>query len=437
MIQHTPRAWLLGSIAALTLPLALAGCSTASSGDAGGPVEISFLVPVSGDGNTDAIDEFIAAFEAENDGITVKLETQPAGAEGDNLTKTKLSTGEMADVFLYNSGALLQALNPDATLTDLSGEAWVDRLQDSFKTVVSGENGLYGAPWGTTQSGAILYSKTIYEELGLEIPVSWDEFVANNEKIKAAGKIPVMQTYGDTFSSQLFVLGDAANVLSVDPEWAEEFTAGNREFAEQPALAGFEHLEEGFEKDWWNEDFASAKLDEGMRRLALGEVAHYPMLSGAAPILQQNTPENVDDVGLFAVPATDADDTSLAVWMPNAVYIPKTTQGAELEAAKKLVAFVNSPAGCELQNKGAIAGPYAIDGCELPDDVPQLIKDIEPYFESGENAPALEFLSPIKGPNLENILVEVGSGIRSAKDGAALYDEDVVKQAQQLGLSGW
>ena len=436
MTQNNPRPWITASAVALTASLALAGCS-AGTGNTDGPVEITFLVPVNGDGNTEVIEEFVAAFEAENKDITVKLETQPAGAEGDNLTKTKLATGEMADVFLYNSGALLQALNPDETLTDLSGEEWVGRLQDSFTTVVSTDNGLYGAPYGTTQSGAILYSITLYEELGLEVPVSWDEFVANNEKILAAGKVPVVQTYGDTFSSQLFVLGDAANVLSVDPDWADEYTANNRKFVDQPALAGFDHLQEGFEKGWWNEDYASAKLDEGMRRLALGEVAHYPMLSGAAPLLTQNTPDNVNDVGLFAVPAADADDTSLAVWMPNALYIPKTTEGRELEAAKKFLAFMNSPAGCELQNKGTIAGPYAIEGCELPSEVPQLIKDMEPYFESGKNAPALEFLSPIKGPNLENILVEVGSGIRSAKDGAAFYDEDVVKQAQQLGLEGW
>jgi raffinose/stachyose/melibiose transport system substrate-binding protein len=61
-----------------------------------------------------------------------------------------------------------------------------------------------------------------------------------------------------------------------------------------------------------------------------------------------------------------------------------------------------------------------------------------PYFEQdGSTAPALEFLSPIKGPLLEQITVEVGSGIRSAADGAALYDEDVRKQALQLGVEGW
>ena len=43
---------------------------------------------------------------------------------------------------------------------------------------------------------------------------------------------------------------------------------------------------------------------------------------------------------------------------------------------------------------------------------------------------ALEFLSPIKGPNLEKILVQVGSGITSAQVGAELYDQDVKQQAQ-------
>ena len=50
---------------------------------------------------------------------------------------------------------------------------------------------------------------------------------------------------------------------------------------------------------------------------------------------------------------------------------------------------------------------------------------------------ALEFISPIKGPNLEKILVQVGSGITKAPAGAALYDNDVKAQAQQLGLPGW
>ncbi|GAA3331292.1 hypothetical protein GCM10020331_087300 [Ectobacillus funiculus] len=41
-----------------------------------------------------------------------------------------------------------------------------------------------------------------------------------------------------------------------------------------------------------------------------------------------------------------------------------------------------------------------------------------PYFNEGKTAPALEFLSPLKGPNLQQITSEVGGGMKSAKEGA-------------------
>ncbi len=65
------------------------------------------------------------------------------------------------------------------------------------------------------------------------------------------------------------------------------------------------------------------------------------------------------------------------------------------------------------------------------------MKDLGVYLKDGKSGPALEFISPIKGPNLSQITVEVGSGIKTAQQGAAAYDDDVKKQAQQLGLPGW
>ena len=83
-------------------------------------------------------------------------------------------------------------------------------------------------------------------------------------------------------------------------------------------------------------------------------------------------------------------------------------------------------------------GPYVIKGCDLPKDVPASVADMLPYFQKdGGTVPALEFLSPIKWPNLEQITVAVGSGMSTAVDGAAQYDKDVEKQAKQLGLPNW
>ena len=428
---RTRRVLVAAGVAALALPLA------ACSGSGDDRTQIAFLVPNSG-ANVEAAEAMIAAFEDANPDIAVTLETQPAGTEGDNLMKTKLATGEMADVFWYNSGSLFQALNPDQNLVDLSDESWVGDLQDTMAAVVSTGTGVYGAPFGSTQAGAVLYNKTIYAELGLEVPTTWDEFAANNEAIAAAGTTAVIQTYGETWTSQLFILGDFGNVLAQDPDWAEEYTAGNRKYVDEPGLQGFVNQQEAAEAGWFNQDFASAMYDDGIRMVATGEGAHYPILTSAVSTIQQNYPDNVEDVGVFPLPAQDAADTKLTIWLPNAVYIPNTTEGDELTAAKAFVAFINSADGCEVQNTAMVpSGPYVVSSCELPDEVPGLLNDMQVYFDEGATNPALEFLSPIKGPNLENITVEVGSGIRTAEDGAALYDEDVKKQAQQLGLDGW
>ena len=162
------------------------------------------------------------------------------------------------------------------------------------------------------------------------------------------------------------------------------------------------------------------------------------MLTVAVGKIATANPQEIGDVGFFAQPGDDAAKNGLTIWMPAGVYIPKTTEGAKLDAAKKFAAFVASKEGCDVQTKAFTpSGPYMTKGCTLPDDVPQAIKDLQPYVDAGSVTPALEFVSPVKGPALEQITVEVGSGLRSAKDGARLYDQDVKKQAQQLGLEGW
>jgi raffinose/stachyose/melibiose transport system substrate-binding protein len=382
-------------------------------------------------------DGLAAAYEEANDGVTIEVETHPAGGEGDNLIKTRLSTGDMTDLFWYNSGSLVKALNPDQSLVNLADEEWVSTLDDNFVTAVSTDSGLYGAPVGASFAGAIVYNKDIYADLGLEVPTTWDEYMSNNQAVKDAGLVGIAQSYGDTWTSQVPVLGDFYNVLADDAEWAEQYTAGEAKFADQPALAGFEGLQEAFDKGFLNQDFASATYDDAVRMLAEGEAAHYPMLTGnVAEALGANYPDADASIGVFPVPGEDASSNGLTVWMPNGVYIPQTIDASKLDAAKAFLAWLVTPESCEIQSAAInMGGPFVVDGCDLPDDAASLVKDMQVYFDEGNTGLALEFLSPIKGPALEQITVEVGSGIRSAADGAALYDEDVIKQAQQLGLN--
>jgi raffinose/stachyose/melibiose transport system substrate-binding protein len=420
--------------------LALGACSPGSLGssdEGGGTTTLTFLVD-NADASLKPAQALGAAFHAKNPDITVQVQTRPGGSEGDNIVKTRLSTGEMTDVFLYNSGSLFQALNPQQNLVPLTGESWVGQLDETFKPVVSVGSELYGAPITSSTGGGILYNRKVYEKLGLQVPKTWAEFMANNAKVKAAGIDPVIQTYQDTWTSQLFVLADYHNIAAADPSWAQKYTAGQVKYAQEPAIKGFQRLEEVHKAGYENKDYRSMRFEKGVSLLAAGKGAHFPMLTFAVGTLTASDPERINDVGFFAQPGDDAAKNGLTIWMPAGLYIPKSTEGAQLEAAKKFVAFVASHEGCDVQTKAyPPSGPYMVKGCELPADAPQAVKDVVSYVDAGNVTTALEFQSPVKGPALEQITVEVGSGLRSASDGAALYDKDVKKQAQQLGLEGW
>ncbi|MFI1051271.1 ABC transporter substrate-binding protein [Streptomyces griseoruber] len=427
--------------AAAVLPLLLSACSAGSLGSSSGDgsaTTIKLLVDNAPD-NLQAAKQLAKDFQAENPKIRVSVETRPGGTDGDNLIKTRLQTGSMADVFSYNTGSLFQQIDPTKNLAPITRDPYVKRLDKSFLPQVTVGDQTYGVPFGSALGGGVLYNKKVYAKLGLTVPKTWAQFIANSKKIKAAGIAPVIQTYQDTWTSQLLVLGDFHNVAAAEPDFAEKFTANKAKFAtDANAAKGFAYLEQIHDLKLQNPDYASATLVKGLQMLATGRGAQYPMLSTVIGAIKTSNPDQLDDIGFFALPGDDAAANGLTAWFPNAFYVPKSTTGDKLTAVRKFLAFTASPAGCTSQAKASTpTGPYLVEGCTLPSDVPAITKDVAAYFTHDAQSPALEFLSPVKGPSLEQICVQVGSGITGAKSGAALYDKDVRKQAQQLGLPGW
>ena len=167
---------------------------TATPEPSAAAVTLEYLVDDS-QANQQLAKAFADAYTAKHPNVTINVESRPGGTEGDNLVKTKLATGDMTDIFWYNAGSLLQALNPSQTLVDLTGEPYIANIADSFIPTVSQNGGIFGVPSGTAMGGGILYNKKIFADNGLTVPTTWAEFEANNDKLKAAGITPVGATY--------------------------------------------------------------------------------------------------------------------------------------------------------------------------------------------------------------------------------------------------
>ncbi|ASS68617.1 MULTISPECIES: extracellular solute-binding protein [unclassified Paenibacillus] len=449
-MQTTSKRWIAMAAGMAVAAGLLAGCgsnsesgankagSNASNTSDGGserydkPVTLKLLIDnqTSTEGIKAVTDEIEKRYN-----IKTEFDLRPGGGEGDNLVKTRLVSGEMDDLNFYNSGSLFKSLQPDKYFLDLSNEPFMANVLDSFKPTVSVDGKVYAGPSGSSQAGAWLYNKKVYADLGLSVPKTWDELKANNEKIKAAGKTAVIGSFKDSWTAQLILLADYYNVQAAAPSFADDFTNNKAKFASTAAaLRGFEKLAEM--KPYLNKDYLSTTYDQALKMLVDGTGVQYPMLTFALSNIYANYPDQIGNIGVFAQPGDSADKNGLTVWMPAAISIYKESKN--IEAAKKWLNFFVTPEAMALMaTKAKPEGPYVVKGATLPDDAYQGVKDMLPYFDNNATAPALEFLSPLKGPNLPQIAVEAGAGMKSPEDSAKAYDKDVEKQAKQLGIGGW
>ncbi len=387
--------------------------------EAAAPVTLTYFVD---DNNVTAarLQGLIDAYTALHPNVTIEIETHPGGTEGDNLVKTRLATGDMPDIFYYNSGSLLQALNPSDTLVDLSDEPFIANIQESYLPTVSANGGIYGVPTEGTLGGGILYNKKIYSDLGLTVPKTWAEFAANNETIKAAGNAAaVCATYGDTWTSQLFVLADYYNVQKAAPDFAEKYTANEAHYADTPGGAGRLPAPPG--------GVRQGLVPGGLRG---GQVRQRARSSW--PPAQVRPLPDADVRGRHDGRELPRHDRRHRVLRPagrrrrderrddldaRRDLHPEDHRGRAARRGQGVPGLHRSVEGTEAMSAGvAPSGPYVIKGSTLPDDVPGAIKDIQPYIDGGNNLPALEFLSPVKGPSLEQITVAVGSGLNTAEE---------------------
>ena len=153
-------------------------------------------------------------------GIRSLIELTPGGAEGETIMKSRIASGDMPDITTYNVGALLQALNPEENFVDISNEPFTADIDEGFKMAASVNDKLYGIPLAPALVGGWIYNKDIYEELGLEIPTTWDQLMDNCQKAKDAGYTAILGTYGDSWTAQLAVLEDYYNVNTLVPDFA-------------------------------------------------------------------------------------------------------------------------------------------------------------------------------------------------------------------------
>src|SRR6266508_4138083 len=131
-------------ISMLCLLVLLAACAPAATEAPAEAVTLIYLVDDS-QNSQDTTKALVDAYVALHPNVTINIESRPGGTDGDNIVKTRLATGDMTDIFFYNSGSLLQALHPTDTLVDLSQEPFIANIVRCHCPGVAEHGGRSGA----------------------------------------------------------------------------------------------------------------------------------------------------------------------------------------------------------------------------------------------------------------------------------------------------
>lgn len=387
-------------------------------------------------------DSFLAQFEKfeEKYGCTVEVEMLSSDAdEMESVLQVRAATGNLPDLWVNSVGAKLDAMSPQENCYDLSDEEWItERVNADYLDIVSDDDGaIYGVPSMPSNVAGVFYNKTAYEELGLEIPETWDEFMENCKKIKEeSDKIPVMSQYSNASGAQILFLSQYYYVQEENPEFAEQYTKKEIELHESDAyMRGLEKMYDIWDAGYQNENPLEISWEDAAKEISNGNAVHIFCRTNVMSTVETVNKEAVEDIGYFPLPDEKAEELGAATWMPAAWCINKNSENIEL--AKLLAEFLTTEEAVDTYcTKTVPAGAFMLNGIEMPDTVSTAVKEAQAWAEKA-STPVMEYYCDIKGPNLATILTMVGTGEYTPEEGIKEIEADNAIDAQQKGLEGW
>ena len=254
-------------------------------------------------------DETIARFEETYD-VTVDLQTIPADQYSDVL-QSKLSTDSCADIFWIQSnpfaiGSVI--VDPEKYCIDFTGAEWESKMPETRLSSCTFNDKLYGLQiWHNSPEYVMVYNKTLFEELGIEIPTTYAELLSACDKIAAEGITPWFLPGADGWQHQLGFFQIGGVYEEATPGLYEGLNNNTATFADNEkmleVLGQFKELSDKgyFGEDWIGTDSSNMVNEFGDRACAMAMAN-----SSYIKQLQEETGSD-DEWGLFLLPLGDND----------------------------------------------------------------------------------------------------------------------------------
>lgn len=156
----------------------------------------------------------------------------------------------------------------------------------------------YDVPF-TMTTIAVLYDKSVYEQLGLEEPTSWEQFMSNNEALKAAGYTPLsMHNNWIDWYPRLFWDQYCRADLESNPN---AFDEGAMTFSSECVQQGLTSFKELWDKGYLPENGITADLETMQQMFVQGKLAQFLIAPDKLEYIMNNAPDNMS-LATYALP---------------------------------------------------------------------------------------------------------------------------------------
>ncbi len=316
----------------------------------------------------DEYNQIIQRFEAENPGIDVEFQAFEASTYNTVLTSA-LTAGEGPDIIHVRAYGNFETIAEPGFLLPLNDK--VPALEAFPKLAVQGQTlrsdgQVYAVPFAS-QTLLVYYNQSIFDELGLTPPETWNEFLAAAQAIKDAGLIPIANGTATAWMDEVLVGALAPSFYGAD--FYNEVITGETDFTDQRFVGALKKLLElrpYLAPDFEGVDYATAQ------NLFLNELAGI-FIGGSweiANFRDQNPDLNFD---IMAPPAAEAGSPRLVSWFLDGGY----AVNADTENQDVAVKFANFLASQEFgqQLTDTLANISPVPGVEPNDPLLKKVAD--------------------------------------------------------------
>jgi raffinose/stachyose/melibiose transport system substrate-binding protein len=366
----------IAAVAAASLIVASAGCASNAES---GVTTLNFF-QFKGEALED-FNQIIADFEAENPDIRV---VQNQVADADTIIRTLLVKDKAPDVITLNANGGFGKLAQTGVFYDFSDEPVLDTINPAVQEILADlgikEGEVNGLGYVNNANG-VIYNQEIFEAQGLEVPETWDEFIAVCDALQDAGITPFYGTLADSWTGL-----PSFNALGAYPsqgDFWDKMRAEGENVGPDSEVSFQKDFAEAMDQQYqlfsyMQEGYRGKTYDDGNAAFANGEVAM--LLQGIWAINPVKAVNPDIQAAIFPYPAVDDPDDRLLVSGVDVV----VTMGKNTPHREEALRFIDYLFEVDVIEQFAASQNMvpSVEGAEISDD-PSL-QSVKPFFDEGK-----------------------------------------------------